>query len=208
MRGTVDGHAGVEPEHGGVKSTWMRLRRALQLSSEAERATRALAQRTCTTFTSSRYAFAHGSRLTGSIAKTPRVKLLNDTFGYQLLSTLLDHHIAASAAARRRARLVLPEPVRAVRSPSRGDGELAADAHAPNLVGDTGPAPLDASDVVTPRIECLPAHGHIFEEVMRTHGRRRIPFSDRARREAPWAPPAVVPPDVVWPLLGRVSGYR
>ena len=46
----------------------------------------------------------------------------------------------------------------------RPDGELPVDAHAPHLVTDTGLEPFDASDVVTPLIECLPSHGHIFAE--------------------------------------------
>jgi hypothetical protein len=41
---------------------------------------------------------------------------------------------------------------------------VPVDAHAPHLASDTGLEPLDASDVATPLIECLPSHGHIFAE--------------------------------------------
>jgi hypothetical protein len=43
----------------------------------------------------------------------------------------------------------------------------AVDPDAPDFVTDTGPTPLDASDVVTPLIESLPAHGHILSPGIR-----------------------------------------
>jgi hypothetical protein len=51
--------------------------------------------------------------------------------------------------------------VAAVAEPT--DGELPVDPHAPHLVdANSASERFDTGDVVTPLIECLPSHGHIF----------------------------------------------
>jgi hypothetical protein len=60
--------------------------------------------------------------------------------------------------------LGLPREVGVAALPEPTDGEVPVDAHAPHLASDTGLEPLDASDVATTLIECLPSHGHIFAE--------------------------------------------
>jgi hypothetical protein len=64
--------------------------------------------------------------------------------------------------------------VAAVAEPS--DGKVSVDAHTPHLVGDTGPEPVDASDVVTPPIEYLPPHGPIFAS---SRDRQEVGFTRR-----------------------------
>jgi hypothetical protein len=60
--------------------------------------------------------------------------------------------------------LGLPRQIRAAALAEPSDGKLAVDAHAPHIVHATGLEPFDASDIVTPLIECLPSHGHSFAE--------------------------------------------
>jgi hypothetical protein len=69
--------------------------------------------------------------------------------------------------------LGLPREVGVAALAEPTDGEVPVDAHAPDRVRDTGMAPFDASDVVTPLIERLPTHGHIFAEGHDVHDRRR-----------------------------------
>jgi hypothetical protein len=59
----------------------------------------------------------------------------------------------------------LPREVGVAALPEPTDGDVPVDAHAPHLVdANSASERFDASDVVTPLIECLPSHGHIFAE--------------------------------------------
>jgi hypothetical protein len=61
--------------------------------------------------------------------------------------------------------LGLPREVGVAALAEPTDGEAPVDAHAPHLVDANSASELfDASDVVTPLIEYLPSHGHIFAE--------------------------------------------
>jgi hypothetical protein len=59
----------------------------------------------------------------------------------------------------------LPQEVGVAAPAEPSDRELPVDAHAPHLVdANSASERFDTGDVVTPLIECLPSHGHIFAE--------------------------------------------
>jgi len=78
--------------------------------------------------------------------------------------------------------------VAAVAEPT--DGELPVDPHAPHLVdANSASERFDTGDVVTPLIECLPSHSHIFAEVMkRSTAAQRVTAPVQVCRKEPPAP--------------------
>jgi hypothetical protein len=76
--------------------------------------------------------------------------------------------------------LGLPRKVGVAAPTEPTDGELPVDAHAPHLVdANSARERFDTGDLVTPPIERLPTHGHIFAEA-----RVKPPtFGDRLARE-------------------------
>jgi hypothetical protein len=53
--------------------------------------------------------------------------------------------------------LGLPREIGVASGAKATDREVPVDAHAPHVVGDSTSEPFDASDVVTPLLECLPS---------------------------------------------------
>jgi hypothetical protein len=54
--------------------------------------------------------------------------------------------------------LGLPREISVAPGTETTDCKVPVDAHAPHVVGDSVSERLDASDVVTPLLECLPSH--------------------------------------------------
>src|SRR5262249_52396114 len=66
--------------------------------------------------------------------------------------------------------LGLPREVSVAPGTEPADREVPVDTHAPHVVGDPARERLDASDVATPLLECLPSHWplHGFQSVRPT----------------------------------------
>jgi hypothetical protein len=58
--------------------------------------------------------------------------------------------------------LGLPREVSVAPRTETTDRKVSVDAHAPHVVGDSASERLDASDSITPLLECLPPHGDIL----------------------------------------------
>jgi len=52
----------------------------------------------------------------------------------------------------------LPREIRVAAGAEPSDRDLTTDAYAPHVVGDPASEPFDASDILTPLVECLPSH--------------------------------------------------